>query len=190
MRRQLGRLDGLHLVQGGIGVGLHHAEEGVVDPLQHLARLLHRHDGVVEGGRVLVVGDGGDLGQLLLHARLKGRLVVAVLDDVEARRLVRQGAGGIERAASGVSARRSRRKSRARASSKADQIVWRMSVPAKVRRRILPGHAAATLDQPAVAADGGGGDLDILADALALVFAQDEHGLDGARIFARLGGGA
>ncbi len=51
VRRQLRRFHRLHLVQGGIGVGLHHAEEGVADPVQHAARPLHRRDGVVEAGR-------------------------------------------------------------------------------------------------------------------------------------------
>ena len=40
VRRQLRRLQRLHLVQRGIGVGLHHREEGVVDPLEHAPRTL------------------------------------------------------------------------------------------------------------------------------------------------------
>ena len=96
VRRQFGRFRGLHLVEGGIGVGLHHAKESVVDPLQHAARAFHRGNGVVESGRGLVAGNGGDLRQLLLHAFFKGRLVIAVLDQIKARRLIGQRARGIK----------------------------------------------------------------------------------------------
>ena len=37
MGGKLGRFDALHLVQGRIGIGLHHAEECVAHPVQHAA---------------------------------------------------------------------------------------------------------------------------------------------------------
>ena len=63
----------------------HHARE-------QLAAALQRDDGVFKGGRRGIVGDGLHLVDLLRHARVNGRLVVAVLDLVEGRRLKRQSA--------------------------------------------------------------------------------------------------
>jgi hypothetical protein len=63
------------------------------DPRQQRTRLLHRLDRVGECRRRFLVGDDLHLGELLLHARFDGRLVVGGLDLVEGRRVERQRAG-------------------------------------------------------------------------------------------------
>ncbi len=82
-------------------IGLDQAEEDARHAVQGLAAALHRHDGVVEGGRLGVVGDLADVGQVLAHAFFEGRRVVAVLDLVELRRLERQRAGAQQRVGGG-----------------------------------------------------------------------------------------
>src|SRR5690606_6622713 len=71
-----------------------HGEEHRRGAGQQRAAALQRLEGVGEGRRFGVVGDGAHLGQVLAHAFLDGRLVVAVADAVERRRLEGQGAGG------------------------------------------------------------------------------------------------
>ena len=93
VRGQLRRLVFLHLLQRVVGVGAGDRTEHLHHAVQQGAGLLHRHEGVVEGRRIRVVGDLLDLGQLLLHALLDRRLVVGVRDLVERRRLERQRAG-------------------------------------------------------------------------------------------------
>ena len=68
MRRQLRRYIAVHLVQGRIGVGLLHIEESFRTPIQHPARPLDRHHGIIEAGRGGAIGDGGDFRTLLLDA--------------------------------------------------------------------------------------------------------------------------
>ncbi len=84
-------------LQCGIRVGSGHGVEGCACALQQLAGLLHRDEGVVEGGRRGVIGDGANLFELLRHPCFDGGLIVGVLDLVEGRRLERQSAGRVER---------------------------------------------------------------------------------------------
>ncbi len=98
MLRQFGGLGLLHLVEHVVGIGLDDAEEGLRYAIEHAARFLERDDRVVERGCGGVVRDRTDLDQIGRHRLLEARLIVAVLDDVEARRLEGQRAGGGERA--------------------------------------------------------------------------------------------
>ena len=97
VRGELGRhlgIDALHL---RIGVARVQPSEGAVHPLQQAPGTLQRNDGVVERGRLPVVRDGGNLAQLLGHARRVGRQEVLVVDAVERRQLERQCARLCER---------------------------------------------------------------------------------------------
>ena len=69
--------DGFHLVAV---FTLAEVEEDTGDLVEKLAAVLVGFDGVLEGGRVGVVDDGIDFGQLLFHALLEGRHVVFGLD--------------------------------------------------------------------------------------------------------------
>ena len=93
LRRQrfLGSLQGL------VGVGAGEHEEHVGAAREQFAAALHGLDGVLEGRRLGVVGDGANFGQVLLHALFDGRLVVGVFQLVEGRRLERQRAGRHQR---------------------------------------------------------------------------------------------
>ncbi|KAG1349004.1 hypothetical protein G6F61_014757 [Rhizopus arrhizus] len=53
----------LDLLARVVGIGLDQAEEDARHAGQGLAAALHRHDGVVEGGRFADVGDLAHLGQ-------------------------------------------------------------------------------------------------------------------------------
>jgi len=90
VRGQQRRHGGLHLLHLRVGVGADQVEEHVGHAQQYLAAALGGDDGVVEGRRLGVVGDGVELGALLGHALLEGRQVVRVGDAVERRQLVRQ----------------------------------------------------------------------------------------------------
>jgi len=79
------------LLERVIGIGAGERVEDDLDPRERLAAPFERHQGVVEGGRAGVVGDGLDFGDLLAHARLEGRREVGVLDLVKRRRRERQG---------------------------------------------------------------------------------------------------
>ncbi len=72
------------------------ASKAAVGALKEAAALFHRDEGVVEGGRSRVIGDGFDFGELLRHAGFDCGLVVGVLDLVEGRGLEWQGAGSVE----------------------------------------------------------------------------------------------
>ncbi len=85
MRGQLRRHFFLDLLARIVGIGLDQAEEDARHAGQGLAAALHRHDGVVEGGRLAAVGDPAHVGQVLAHAFFKRRQVFAVLDLVERR---------------------------------------------------------------------------------------------------------
>ena len=87
---ELRRQGGLHLLDFGVGVGAGQVAEHRAGAVEQGAGFFHRDDGVHEARRVRVVGDRGDFGALLGHAALERRLVVLVLDQVEARRLVGQ----------------------------------------------------------------------------------------------------
>ena len=92
LRRHLA-LDGLHVrvVHGG-GVDAVYRR----DTVERVARSLHRHDGVLEGGRSGIGRDAVDLGQVLRHGRLQGGLQVGGLEAAE-RRNAPPGAGpGLE----------------------------------------------------------------------------------------------
>ncbi len=60
------------------------------------AALFHGDEGVVEGGRGGIAGDGLDFGLLLSHAGFKSGLVVGVFDLVEGGRLKRECARRVE----------------------------------------------------------------------------------------------
>ena len=94
----------LHLLQLIVNVRAGDAVEHQHGPREQLAGALQRDDGVFKCGRRGIVGDGLDLIDLHRHTRIDGRLVIAVLDLVEGRRLKRQRAGrvkGIVRSESG-----------------------------------------------------------------------------------------
>ena len=87
----------LHLLQGVVGIGLGQRGKHLAHARQQCARALQCDDGVIEGRRVVRVCDLLDFGDLLLHAFVDCGLEVGVLDLVERRRLVLQGAGVEER---------------------------------------------------------------------------------------------
>ena len=101
VRGELGRLFFLDLLQRVVGVGLDDRAEHLAGAGQQRAAAFHRDDGVVERRRCLVVRNFLDFRDLLLHALLDRRLIVAVLDLVEWRRLILQRAGGEERVGRG-----------------------------------------------------------------------------------------
>ncbi len=89
---ELGRVLGVQFVEGVVGVGAGQVAERDRGAGQQLAGAFHRQDGVVEGRRLAVIGDGLDLAGVFGHAAVEGRREIAVLDLVELRVLVRQGA--------------------------------------------------------------------------------------------------
>ncbi len=96
-RGNLRRLDLLHLLQHWRRVRLRHRVQHRLHAIEQLPALLQRHQRVVEGRRRRVFRDRLDFLQLLRNPGLQRRLVVAVLDLVERRRLVRQRARRIKR---------------------------------------------------------------------------------------------
>ena len=68
-----------------------------VHRLTREAGSFHRHDRVLESWRGLIVRDLLDLDNLLLHAFIKGRRKIAVLDFVERRVVIGQRAFDRER---------------------------------------------------------------------------------------------
>src|SRR5213082_1901562 len=58
---------------------------------------LERDEGVLEGGRLAIVGDALDLLELLAHAGVEGRQVIAVVDPVEGRQIVGERARACKR---------------------------------------------------------------------------------------------
>ncbi len=93
MGGQLGRHVAVNGVERIVGVGALQVLERGLHAGQQLARTLHGHDGVVEGGRLGVVGDGVDFLQLHAHALGEGGCEMLVLDLVEGRVFERQRAG-------------------------------------------------------------------------------------------------
>ncbi|GMA76755.1 hypothetical protein GCM10025880_31720 [Methylorubrum aminovorans] len=67
------------------GVAAREIEEHVGHPVEGRARPLHRRDGVVEGRRRLVSGDGRDLGVMRLQRAREGRHVMLGPDRLEIR---------------------------------------------------------------------------------------------------------
>ena len=92
LRRHL-RADGVDFV---VRVGGGEAEEDPRHPVEEPARALHRHQGVLECGRLRGPRDGLNLFELLGHPALERRAVVAVLDEVEGGEAVGEGAFGKE----------------------------------------------------------------------------------------------
>ena len=82
---QLGRHFAVDRVKLVVGVGALQGREDGGGAGQQLARFFHRDNGVVEGRRVLVVGNRGNFRQVLAHAGHVGWLEVLVLDLVEGR---------------------------------------------------------------------------------------------------------
>ena len=97
MSGEAGGYLGLDVLQRGVGVGAGDAAEGGKDAVQQTTGLLHRNEGVLEGGRGWIVGDGIDLGALLGHAGLNCGQVVGVFNLVEGRCLIWKCAGGGKR---------------------------------------------------------------------------------------------
>ncbi len=87
---------GLDVLEGGVGVGSGDGSEDGEDAGEETAGLLHRYEGVLEGGGSGVVGDEVDLGALLGHAGFDGGEIVGVFDAVEGRGLIGESAGGGE----------------------------------------------------------------------------------------------
>ncbi len=85
------------LVGDVVRVGRALVEEDPRDPLEQLPAALERHQGVLEGRRLGIREDRLDLGALLGHAALEGRLEVLVADVGERRQRVRQRARREER---------------------------------------------------------------------------------------------
>ena len=76
-----------------VAVGADQLAEDVIDAGEHAAGVLQRHDGVVEGGRFLPVGDGGDLGVMLGESARIGRHEMLGFDARVGRRAKRRGPG-------------------------------------------------------------------------------------------------
>jgi hypothetical protein len=87
-------VDALHLRVGVAGIEV---REGGFDALEHPPGTLERHHRVREGRRGGVVRDGLDLAQLLGHARIERRAVVAIAYAVEGRELEGERTRGSER---------------------------------------------------------------------------------------------
>ena len=96
LRGQARGLVRLHLLQRIVDVRAGDAVEHQHHPREQLAGALQSNDGVFKGGRRGTVGDGLNLVDLHRHARVDGRLVIAVLDLVEGRRLKQQSAGRVK----------------------------------------------------------------------------------------------
>ncbi|OEZ67299.1 hypothetical protein JAB2_24200 [Janthinobacterium sp. HH100] len=90
MRGQFRRHVHFHRFQHGIGIGRGHVAEDALHAVQQLSRALEGHDGVFKRGRLAVVGNRIDFGQLAFHAFGKRRRVVTILDQAELRHLERQ----------------------------------------------------------------------------------------------------
>src|ERR1051325_2687143 len=101
MGRQLWRFVGFDLLQRVVGVGGREVEEDLGNARQQSARALHRLKRVRERRPRRIVGDLFHFGQLIFHACLNRRLVVAVLYLVERRRVKRQSAFSEERVGGG-----------------------------------------------------------------------------------------
>ena len=86
----------LHFLQSRIGVCGGDAVEDAHYAIQQLARLLERNQRVLKCGRRGIVGDGAHFVALLCHAGIDGRLIVAVFDFVEWRRVKRKRAWRVE----------------------------------------------------------------------------------------------
>ena len=93
MRGQLRRHVHFHRFEHAIRVGRGHVAEDALHAVQQLPRALEGHDGVFERGRLAIVGNGIDFGQLAFHAFGKRRRVVRILDQAELRHLERQRTG-------------------------------------------------------------------------------------------------
>ncbi|MNM64642.1 hypothetical protein D3C81_760490 [compost metagenome] len=93
MRGQFRRHVHFHRFQHAVGVGRGHVAEDALHAVQQLPRTLEGHDGVFKRGRLAVIGDRIDFGQLALHALGKGRRIVLILDQAKLRHLERQRAG-------------------------------------------------------------------------------------------------
>ncbi|MNN61427.1 hypothetical protein D3C81_1766600 [compost metagenome] len=93
MRGQFRRHVHFHRFQHGIGIGRRHVAEDALHAVQQLPRALEGHDGVFERGRLAVIGDRIDFGQLAFHAFGKRRRVVLILDQAELRHLEWQRTG-------------------------------------------------------------------------------------------------
>ena len=83
-------------------VGTDQCVEHVGHTLQQTAALLVGHDGVLEGGSLLVVGDGLDVSPFLLDGSLDSRHIVAGLDTTEVRGTIGQRALLEQRVAAGL----------------------------------------------------------------------------------------
>ncbi len=114
MRRPLGRLDLVHLLQRRVRVGLRHAVEDLRHAGVQLPALLQRHQRVLEGRRGGIVRNRLDLLDLRGHSGLQRGLIVRVLDAVERRRVIGQRARRIERVLRPKRRRLPRRMSRLR----------------------------------------------------------------------------
>src|SRR5438874_3300098 len=92
-----GRLLGLDLLNGRVGVGLRESEEDMTYASQQRARAFRRLNCVSERRRLRAVRYRLDLGELTFHSLFERGLIVAVLDLVERRRVKRECAFGEER---------------------------------------------------------------------------------------------
>jgi hypothetical protein len=91
----------LDLLKRVVGVRANHGEENLCGTVQQSTRSLHRDDRVVERRRGHLLGDHIDLGKVLPHALLEGRLVVLVPEEIEPWSVVRESALDKERIRSG-----------------------------------------------------------------------------------------
>ncbi len=94
VRRQLGGHGAVNGFQRRVGVGAGEVGKDGFDAVQQLARTLHGDDGVLEGRGLGIVRNSRDLLQLLRHALLEGRREMLVLDLIERRQVIGQGAFG------------------------------------------------------------------------------------------------
>ncbi len=99
VRGQLGSLGLLYLLQTGVGICAGDRIEHGRHAIEQAAAFLQRDQGVLKGWRIGVIYDRPHFLELLRHTGLDRRLVIAVLDLVEGRRLKRQSARRIERIA-------------------------------------------------------------------------------------------
>ena len=90
VRRGAGRDVALDGEQRVVAVGADELAEDVVDALQGAAGVLQRDDGVVEGRRLRLVRDRGDLGLVLGEGALVGRHEMLGLDAGKRRRAERR----------------------------------------------------------------------------------------------------
>lgn len=71
-------------------MGASHGEKDPRHPRQPLTTLLQRLERVGETGRLRIVDNSANFGPLLPDALIKRRAIVAVVNHIERRRLVRQ----------------------------------------------------------------------------------------------------